>query len=96
MDLVYRQAAIAAIKTWGLIDGLSEGQAIEILADEEKLPSAQRWIPFMAEKPKGGQQILACSEDGVMWMTAYSALNNLTGAWMPLPEPWKGEDDERA
>ncbi len=49
-DVIYRQQAIDAIKTWGLIDGLSEGQAIEILADEEKLPSAQpqrkkgRWI----------------------------------------------------
>lgn len=41
IDLISRQAAIEAIKTWGLIDGLSEGQAIEILADEEKLPSAQ-------------------------------------------------------
>ena len=40
-DLIKRQAAIDAIKTWGLLDGLSEGQAIEILADEEKLPSAQ-------------------------------------------------------
>jgi len=41
-DVIYRQQAIDAIKTWGLIDGLSEGQAIEILADEEKLPSAQQ------------------------------------------------------
>ena len=40
-DLIRRQSAIAAIKTWGLLDGLSEGQAIEILADEEKVPSAQ-------------------------------------------------------
>ena len=40
-DCIERQAAIEAIKTWGLIDGLSEGQAIEILADEGKLPSAQ-------------------------------------------------------
>lgn len=40
-DLISRQAAIEAIKTWRLIDGLSEGQAIEILEDEEKLPSAQ-------------------------------------------------------
>ena len=40
MDLISRQAAIAAIKEWGLLDGLSEGQAIEILADEEKVPSA--------------------------------------------------------
>ena len=54
-DLISRQAVIDAIKTWGLIDGLAEGQAIEILADEEKLPSAEpeiirckdcsNWIP---------------------------------------------------
>jgi len=37
-DLISRQAAIDAIKTWGLLDGLSEGLAIEILADAEKLP----------------------------------------------------------
>ena len=49
MDLIDRQAAIDAIKTWGLIDGLAEGQAIEILADEEKLPSAQ-------------PEVLACGE----------------------------------
>ena len=40
-DCISRQAAIDAIQKWGLIDGLSEGQAIEILADEEKVPSAQ-------------------------------------------------------
>ena len=40
-DYISRQAAIEALKTWGLIDGLSEGQAIEILADKEKLPPAQ-------------------------------------------------------
>lgn len=40
-NLIDRQAAIDAIKTWGLIDGLAEGQATEILADEEKLPSAE-------------------------------------------------------
>lgn len=40
-DYIDRQAAIDAIHEWGLIDGLSEGQAIEILSDEEKVPSVQ-------------------------------------------------------
>ena len=50
-DLISRQQAIDAIKTWGLVDGLSEGQAIEILSDENKVPSAQperkkgKWLP---------------------------------------------------
>lgn len=43
-DLIERQIAIDAIKTWGLIDGLSEGQAIEILSDENKVPSAESEI----------------------------------------------------
>lgn len=54
---------------------------------------AQRWIPFSQHKPKTGQQILACSDDGVMWMTAFHPFNNFTGAWMPLPEPYKGEQE---
>ena len=40
-DLIDRQAAIDAIKEWGLIDGLAEGDAIEILSDKEKVPSAE-------------------------------------------------------
>ena len=43
-DLISRRAAIDAIHEWGLIDGLAEGQAIEILYDEEKVPSAQQEI----------------------------------------------------
>lgn len=161
-DLVYRQAAIAAIKTWGLLDGLSEGQAIEILADEEKLPSvppqkvcvaevkveiddikdyidkainAERWIPCGERLPEDFEEV------NVTWINTdpepyydfakgkpftgtavfykgrwfwYSAVctdylreygfspNDLMDdsikvvAWQPIPEPWKGEDDERA
>jgi hypothetical protein len=58
-DCISRQAAIEAIKTWGLIDGLAEGQAIEILADEEKLPSAQ---------PETAKRIVGKSKDGMtLW-----------------------------
>lgn len=58
-DYISRQAAIDAIKTWGLIDGLSEGQAIEILADKEKLPSAQ---------PETAKRIVGKSRDGMtLW-----------------------------
>lgn len=54
-DLISRKAAIDAIKTWGLIDGLAEGQAIEILADEEKLPPAQSEIIHCKECEYGVQ-----------------------------------------
>lgn len=88
-DLIERDAAINEIVAWTVEDRPDVEMPTDLIDRIKALPSAQRWIPFRAEKPKGGQQILACSEDGVMWMTAYSALNNLTGAWMPLPEPYK-------
>jgi uncharacterized protein YoaH (UPF0181 family) len=85
-DLISRQAAIEAIKTWGLIDGLSEGQAIEILADEEKLPSAQpepaiplQWIEAQIEWLK--------SLDN-----AFSALT--AGQISAMVNKWKDEQDE--
>ena len=62
-DPIERQAAIDAIKTCGLLDGLSEGQAIEILADEEKLPSVQpepQWIPCSERLPQDRQKCLIC------------------------------------
>lgn len=40
-DCIRRQAAVDAIDEWGLLDGLSEGLAKEILSDESKVPSAQ-------------------------------------------------------
>lgn len=132
-DLVYRQAAIAAIKTWGLIDGLSEGQAIEILADEEKLPSvppqkvcvaelkveiddikdyidkaidAERWIPCRNHLPslRDEMYLVSLAWGGVGTMefkdTGWHNYGSLSPvpietvtAWMPLPEPYKGEQE---
>ena len=40
-DLISRQDAINAIQEWGLIDGLAEAEALEILLDKEKVPSAE-------------------------------------------------------
>lgn len=103
-DLIDRQAAIAAIKTWGLLDGLSEGEAIEILADEEKLPSVQQWIPCSERLPEIGQSVLlsvggmytaegCLREDGDWAQFRWNAIQrkDMVGAWKPLPEPYKGD-----
>ena len=66
----------------------STAKEVPQLDDVRKEAMAQRWIPFSQHKPKTGQQILACSDDGVMWMTAFHPFNNFTGAWMPLPGPY--------
>ena len=104
-DLIDRQAAIDAIKTWGLIDGLAEGQAVEILADEEKLPSAQRWIPCSERLPESNQCVLVSikGEVDVDWIAVdstgygcwYRCMKDVMSAdaWMPLPEPYKGKQE---
>ena len=65
-DYIDRQAAINAIHEWGLIDGLSEGQAIEMLSDEEKVPSVQpqRWIPVSEALPDRGKTVLITNDKG--------------------------------
>lgn len=99
MDLISRELAIDAIKTWGLIDGLAEGQAIEILADEEKLPSEQRWIPCSERLPKKGTKVILFYSNGKIsggvylgertWDIDYADVDLKVSviAWMPLPEP---------
>lgn len=73
------------------------------------LPTAEsRWIPCSERLPERGVSVLLSHvgyvsedyldfDDGAMffWNSGIDLdeeLNNL--AWMPLPEPWKGEEDE--
>lgn len=64
-DLISRQAAIDAISEWGLIDGLAEGQAIEILGDEGKVPSAQPGIIRCGECTHKDKKIDYCHRLGI-------------------------------
>ena len=86
-DLISRQEAIDAIKGWGLIDGLSECQAVEILEDEEKVPSTQperkmgKWKGYNADNPKwlrddGSPVFLECSACNTIVMNNGSAYWN--------------------
>lgn len=88
-DLINRQDAINAIKDWGLIDGLSEGEAIEILEDIEKVPSAQQWIPCSERLPEAGNFVLGTESDGIVdtWVLQKS----FTGKYY-----WTDSFEERA
>ncbi len=67
------------------------------------IPSADRWIPCSERLPKENTEVLMSLEWGVdigeyrngewhsEWINHYDDGNVL--AWMPLPKPWKGEDD---
>lgn len=86
-------------------DGIADGYA-RIMSDLQYLPSAQRWIPCSERLPEHGVSVLLSHfgyvsedyldiDDGAMyfWNSGIDLdeeLNNL--AWMPLPEPWKGEE----
>lgn len=64
-----------------------------------------KWIPCSERLPKYGQVVLWCNEYGSVFtsaITEYIGYSWYIGrkhwgarvvAWMPLPEPWKGEEE---
>lgn len=65
------------------------------LAEWLKELQGYQWIPISERLPHDGENILACYDDGYMLaMQFYVGARFSFIAWMPLPEPWKGADDE--
>lgn len=66
-----------------------------LTANINALPAAQRWIPVTERLPKEGQVVVVQYNDGdydmLKFPTAYRRCDIV--AWMPIPEPWKGESD---
>ena len=72
----------------------------------EQLPSAQQWIPCSERLPEIGQSVLlsvggmysaegCLREDGDWAQFRWDAIQrkDMVGAWKPLPEPYKGEQE---
>lgn len=81
--------------------GMSE--ALQAIKD---LPSAQQWIPCSERLPEIGQSVLlsvggmysaegCLREDGDWAQFRWDAIQrkDMVGAWKPLPEPYKGEQE---
>lgn len=68
--------------------------AIEALTEREA-SAEPRWIPVTERLPKPYEYCLWTTTDGrVIYHHCDGLFSNYT-AWMPLPEPWEGADDER-
>lgn len=102
-DVIYRQAAI---DVFGDVHPL-DYNAQTYLGKIKALPSAQpeqktgKWIPVSERLPEIGEVVLltiheigwnGCEYDSVV-SGVYSSNKNHILAWMPLPEPWKEEQE---
>lgn len=96
-DLISRQAAMDAIA-----QHLGRRNAGIIL---DHVPSVQQWIPYDYENiPSPGENVLVTykCDDGTsevaegVWIQPFIVdncfMDREVTAWMPLPEPWKGEE----
>lgn len=105
-DLISRQAAIDLAKD--LCVPTKDGSTYRHRCIDpdtiRELPSAQRWIPVSERLPGDeGWYLVTDDSGGVRWLEVeyydpesglkpFCTIQNPV-AWMPLPEPWKGEDD---
>ena len=97
-NLISRQAALDVLAEW-------HDEAITNRLNN--LPSAQpKWIPCNERLPGDDEEVIvSCTDDSGDYSLDYTTVgwhykglwvvNNersfLVRAWMPLPEPWKGE-----
>ena len=104
-DIIYRQDAMNAIqKRADEIDSVYSAfwEGLKIAQDiVEKVPSAEperKWIPVTEALPQNYQQTICIDSRGKMMIGTYGEYGwifpcymNEPVAWMPLPEPWRGE-----
>lgn len=106
-ELISRQATIKAICEREC-DALKPCKAeCESIFAVKELPSVQpqKWIPVSERLPEIGEYVLCSQENGDVgegklldydgWFICYDQTcrgSYWVNAWMPLPEPWKGEE----
>ena len=106
-DLISRQAAIDAIDSIGSLDTDADREYARGIFNA--LPSVQpepHWIPCERELPAVGRSVLisvggiytaeGCLRDDGDWTQfRWDSIQrkDMVGAWKPLPEPYKGEQE---
>jgi hypothetical protein len=97
-DLIDRKAAIDALAEHEKSRGHNYTLFVDIVSEcaeiIRNLPSAQQWIPCSERLPKPFEHCLWTTTDGrVVYHHCDGLFSNYT-AWMPLPEPYKEEENE--
>ena len=101
-DLIKREDAIKAVLGITMYD--NRVPIDTVIFQINSIPSAEpKWIPCSERLPEGDGQVLVnvvahdrvydivlCFTEFVEGYYAEGAIN----AWMPLPKPWEGVDDE--
>lgn len=107
-DLISRQAVLDKAYAYG--NGLEpDGFCVDV-EDIQALPPAQQWIPCSEGLPEDEQLVIFSTKTGRVHQGKYHkdnsvnqwysnidkmrAWNNVINAWMPLPKPYKGADDD--
>jgi len=100
-DIISRQAAIDALakfvpyaicdeSTESYTNGLTD--AYNLIC---QLPSAQQWIPCSERMPEKPGKYLVTVKNGNVYAGTFDVISGkfqcAATAWMPLPEPWRGE-----
>lgn len=107
MDLIDRWETVGALWDMTTEDcpnpGAAVGKCMEVI---KAIPSADipTWIPCSERLPEENKRVLITTAWGYVtigwvkqniWSTGLIVnLRDFVIAWMPLPEPWKGADDE--
>ena len=105
-DLISRQAAIDALmpiyKSASLRNRNVFSTARKCMAAIEDLPSAQpeqRWIPCSERLPEERGFYLTTTKDKAVYCDHWNEDNfdrtEMVIAWMPLPEPYKTESEDK-
>lgn len=84
-------------------DGLLFIPYADVKKSIDNTPTISQWIPVSERLPEFRKQVLCCNKDGRVFTSCLTHIHIYFGgvfgqhyeviAWMPLPEPYK-EDDE--
>ena len=85
------------------IKAKSKDDFIVLCTDESSSENPNKWVPVSERLPEDGKQVLCCNKYGsvftseLTWSKGYLMFGQHSDviAWMPLPEPYKAESEDK-